>query len=130
MRNAMVALAIGCASVAWADDNEVGRRLQELLRAHQTDVFECVRGAPRAEGEVLVRVFVGERGAAERPEILKDQSGAPTVGRCLVEKIRSWDLTPLGAATGDQVVFPLAFKPPSPHVRAADVPSLPVYGRK
>ncbi|HZS38287.1 MAG TPA: cupin domain-containing protein [Polyangia bacterium] len=94
-------------------DGEMGRRVQAMLRAHQDDVFGCVRASrTRASGEMLVRVFVGEGGRAERPEVLKDDSGggAP-LGKCLVEKLRRWDLQPLGAQAGDQVVFPLAFKP-------------------
>jgi quercetin dioxygenase-like cupin family protein len=106
-------LSGGAARAADADaDAEMGRRIQELLRAHQADVFGCVASTKaRAEGEMLVRVIVGENGRAARAEVLKDQSGGGPLGACLTGKIAAWDLSPLGAATGDQVVFPLAFRP-------------------
>jgi quercetin dioxygenase-like cupin family protein len=95
-----------------AEDQAMGRRVQALLRAHQADVFGCVQANPgRAEGEMLVRVLVGEEGKAARADVLKDQSGGGRLGGCLVDKIRGWDLSSLGAGAGDQVVFPLAFHP-------------------
>ena len=63
-------------SGAWAaDDEAMGRRVQELLRAHQADVFGCVQAAQaKAEGEMLVRVWVGEGGRVAKAEVLKDES--------------------------------------------------------
>ncbi len=60
---------------------------------------------------MLMRVFVGEHGTAVKPEVLKDQSGGGKLGVCLVAAIQKWDLTALGGSVGDQIVFPLAFKP-------------------
>lgn len=97
---------------AEGDDPAMLRRVQELLRAHQADIFGCVQKEPKPPtGELLVRVFVGAGGRAERPEVLKDQTSSKTLGRCLVGKIAGWNLTALLADTGDQVVFPLIFKP-------------------
>jgi mannose-6-phosphate isomerase-like protein (cupin superfamily) len=43
--------------------------------------------------------------------VLKNQSGSSTVGKCIDDQIRRWDISSLKAAEGDQLVFPLAFKP-------------------
>jgi quercetin dioxygenase-like cupin family protein len=110
-----------CASTALAaSDDEMGRRVQELLHAHQQEVFGCVAaasasGGAKAEGEMLVRVRVGEGGKAAEADVLKDQSNGGPLGGCLTGKIKSWDLAPLQAAAGDQVVFPLVFKPEKLH---------------
>jgi quercetin dioxygenase-like cupin family protein len=110
-------LLILCAwlGTAHAEDPDaaMGRRVQALLHAHQSDVFGCVqKEATPPTGELLVRVFVGENGATvARAEVLKNQSGSSTVGKCIDDKIRGWDITSLKASEGDQLVFPLAFKP-------------------
>jgi quercetin dioxygenase-like cupin family protein len=108
------ALVIVSALISLGADEDMGRRVQELLRAHQADVFGC---APKAtvESEILVRVMVGEDKKAARADVLK--GGPPSLGQCVAEKIRTWDLSPLGAAPGDQIVFPLAFKPDDPKAR-------------
>ena len=69
------------------------------------------KSAPR--GEMLVRVIVGPDQHPGKAEILKDESGVPTLGACITAQMAkpAWDLTALGAAAGDQVVFPLVFKP-------------------
>jgi quercetin dioxygenase-like cupin family protein len=97
--------------VAFADEGtDMGRRVQELLRAHQADVFGCVAAQQKdADGEMLLRVFVGDEAHAARVDVLKDESGSPALGKCLVTMVRNWDLTPLKAEAGDQIVFPLAF---------------------
>jgi quercetin dioxygenase-like cupin family protein len=107
--------ALGLSSTALADDQAMGRRVQELLHAHQSEIFGCVaaqKSAPR--GEMLVRVIVGPDQHPGKAEILKDESGVPTLGACITAQITkppAWDLTALGATAGDQVVFPLVFKP-------------------
>jgi hypothetical protein len=109
----IVAIAIA-GSTARADEGDQAmlRRVQDLLRAHQADIFGCVQKEPTPpEGELLVRVFVGEAGRAERPEVLKDQTHSKTLGRCLTARISGWDLSSLKAEVGDQIVFPLAFRP-------------------
>src|SRR6185436_11912296 len=79
---------------------------------HQQDVFGCVQGTTaKVDGEMLVRVLLGEDGKVAKADVLKDQSGGGTLGNCLVGKIKTWDLASLKAAAGDQVVFPLVFKP-------------------
>lgn len=99
----------------FALDGDVGRKVQELLRAHQADVFGCVQKAEQPpEGELLVRLVAGEGGRVAQAEVLKDESKGGPVGGCIVDKMRGWDLTPLGVEPGDQVVFPLAFKPDKP----------------
>jgi quercetin dioxygenase-like cupin family protein len=107
-----------CAAPAFAGDEDaaMGKRVQDLLHAHQTDVFACVAAASasgnaKVEGEMLVRVMVGEGAKAAKADVLKDQSNGGPLGACLTGKIKQWDLAPLAAATGDQVVFPLVFKP-------------------
>lgn len=109
----MVAMML-CAAPAFAGDEDavMGKRVQELLHAHQQDVFGCVAASSaKVEGEMLVRVMVGEGGKAAKADVLKDQSNGGPLGACLTGKIKQWDLAPLAAATGDQVVFPLVFKP-------------------
>jgi quercetin dioxygenase-like cupin family protein len=97
---------------ARASDDDMGRRVQALLATHRADVFGCVQASgTTADGEMLVRVMVGERGQVAQADVLKDQSGGGKLGACLVAKVRAWDVTALGADPGDQVVFPLAFKP-------------------
>lgn len=104
---------LGLSSLALAaDDAAMGKRVQELLHAHQAEVYGCVQSAAKKpDGEMLVRVMVGEDQKASKADVLKDQSGGGALGVCLTGKIRQWDLTPLSAAAGDQVVFPLVFKP-------------------
>jgi mannose-6-phosphate isomerase-like protein (cupin superfamily) len=114
-----LAFAIFMSMLTWAapaaaGDEQMGGRLQELLRAHQIDIFGCVQAEPSVpKGEMLVRVVVGERGQVSKAEILKDDAKRAHLGRCLVGKVWQWDVSSLGAAPGDQVVFPLAFEPPT-----------------
>jgi quercetin dioxygenase-like cupin family protein len=113
------------------DDEAMGRRVQALLHAHQGQIFACVqREAVPAEGEMLVRVFVGERGQVGRAEVLKDDAQRPQLAECLMTKVRTWDLSPLAAAVGDQVVFPLAFRPERVryHLAASGARPLPLPG--
>ena len=100
------------ATAAEADDAAMGKRVQDLLHAHQAEVFGCVAAANgTVKGEMLVRVMVGEDQHPVKADVLKDQTGLPALGPCLQGKIQKWDLTSLKAAAGDQVVFPLVFKP-------------------
>src|SRR5947209_14599965 len=114
---AMAALLAGAtmgapAFAAEADDAAMGKRVQDLLHAHQADVFGCVAATNGSvKGEMLVRVMVGEDQHPTKADVLKDQTGLPALGPCLQGKIQKWDLTSLKAAAGDQVVFPLVFKP-------------------
>ena len=95
-----------------AEDAAMGKRVQDLLHAHQADVFGCVAQATGAvKGEMLVRVMNGPDQHAAKADVLKDQTGVPSLAPCLQAKMQKWDLTSLQAAQGDQVVFPLAFKP-------------------
>jgi quercetin dioxygenase-like cupin family protein len=106
--------AIVCFSLAaQADEDAVMlKRIQDLLHAHQEDVFGCVSQQPKPPaGEMLVQVIVGEGGKVGATKVLKDQSGSAALGPCLVGKIGKWDLASLQAAAGDQVVFPLVFRP-------------------
>jgi quercetin dioxygenase-like cupin family protein len=94
------------------EDAAMGKRVQALLHAHQAEVYGCVQQATKKpDGEMLVRVMVGEDQHASKADVLKDESGGGLVGACLTAKIKAWDLKPLAAASGDQVVFPLVFKP-------------------
>jgi mannose-6-phosphate isomerase-like protein (cupin superfamily) len=114
MKTLIVGLCtMGLAGAAFAaDDEAMGRRVQDLLHVHQADVFGCVAASPAAaRGEMLVRVVVGPDQRPAKAEVLKDQSGAPAMGTCITTKVQKWDLTPLQAAAGDQIVFPLVFKP-------------------
>lgn len=96
-----------------AQDEDMGRRLQKLLRAHQADVFACVGKQP-ATGEVLLRIVVG---GDHVPEVLKADAAVQGTAECVAVAARSWDLSALGASVGDQVVFPLAFAPEPPGAR-------------
>jgi quercetin dioxygenase-like cupin family protein len=126
-------------------DESIGRRVQELLRAHQADIFGCVeKGGTAPEHEVLVRVIAGEKGMVQLAEVLKSsrpspspdgarngESGTPvgeTIGKCITSRIRAWDLTPLGLHPGDQVVMPLAFKPDSARA-TVEVIEVPVISK-
>jgi quercetin dioxygenase-like cupin family protein len=107
-----VATVPATALAAEAEDAAMGKRVQDLLHAHQTEVFGCVAATnAKVEGEMLVRVVVGEGGKVQKAEVLKDQSNGGPLGACLTGKIGKWDLGALQAAAGDQVVFPLVFKP-------------------
>ncbi|MEO6951447.1 MAG: hypothetical protein ABI321_06520 [Polyangia bacterium] len=105
--------ALLCCSTAWAGpDDDMGRRLQQLLRAHQADVFACVAKQPEpASGEALLRIVVG---GDHVPEVLKADAAVQRTAECVALAARSWDLSSLGASVGDQVVFPLAFAPEKP----------------
>lgn len=100
---------------AVADETDaagMGRRVQALLHAHQEEVLGCVRAAaPSADGQILIQVEVGALGQAARAQVLKDESAGGTLAACVVGKLRTWDLGPLAAAAGDQVIFPLSFHP-------------------
>ena len=113
MRRPLVIAALMVAVPSLAEeDAAMGKRVQELLHAHQADVYGCVANASgAAKGEMLVRVVVGESQQAAKAEVLKDSTGLPTLAGCLTAKLQKWDLTALAAASGDQVVFPLVFKP-------------------
>jgi quercetin dioxygenase-like cupin family protein len=112
MKKIAVALLMVSAPAFAADDAAMGKRVQDLLHAHQAEVFGCVAAATGAvKGEMLVRVMVGPDQHAAKADVLKDQTGVPSLAPCLQAKMQKWDLTSLEAAQGDQVVFPLAFKP-------------------
>jgi quercetin dioxygenase-like cupin family protein len=105
-------LAASAPGLAEDADAEMGRRVQALLRAHQAEIFACVaRAAAPVEGEALLRVVVGH-GAPRTVAVLKvDPPAVRAAAECVAGAARSWDLGSLGAGDGDQVVFPLAFKP-------------------
>jgi quercetin dioxygenase-like cupin family protein len=112
MKKIAAVLVLMTAPAFAADDAAMGKRVQDLLHAHQADVFGCVAQASgTVKGEMLVRVMVGPDQHPAKADVLKDQTGVPTLAPCLQSKIQKWDLTSLQAAQGDQVVFPLAFKP-------------------
>jgi quercetin dioxygenase-like cupin family protein len=100
------------ALAAEAEDATMGRRVQDLLHAHQAEVFGCVAQAKgTVRGEMLIRVLVGADQHPQKADVLKDQTGVPALGPCLQAQIQKWDLSSLKANTGDQIVFPLAFQP-------------------
>jgi putative monooxygenase len=111
------ALLLLVPALAWAGppDEEMGRRLQEALRAQRGEVHRCYAAAlardPKAQGELLVRVELGEGGKVRKVEIPKDQTNAPGLAECLVQSISTWSMPQLQAAPGEQVIFPLVFKP-------------------
>ncbi len=109
-------------AVAFADEgDDMGRHIQDLLHAHQADVFSCVQSSGKdADGEMLIRVFVGDEPRPVRVDLLKDKSGGGPLGGCVVDKIRKWDLSPLHASSGDQLVFPLAFHADNPYLVHVD----------
>jgi quercetin dioxygenase-like cupin family protein len=115
---ALVAMTFAHAALAApASDDQMGRRVQWLLRAHKAEIYGCAqRQTGIIEGEALLRVVVGEGGAAERVEVLKAEQNAPVraVVECLADAARHWDLAPLDAQPGDQVVFPLVFRGDAP----------------
>lgn len=118
MRPLALATVLALSASAFAEapaaggDEAMGRRVQDLLHAHQQDVFGCVaQQKTKPQGEMLVRVMVGEGGKAAKADVLKDQSNGGPLGACIMAKMKTWDLTSLGANAGDQVVFPLVFKP-------------------
>lgn len=113
MRSWTLALLL-CATPAWAagTDDAMGHRVQELLHAHQQEIFDCVvQQKAKVQGEMLIRVQLGGDGRAAKAEVLKDQSNGGPLGSCVVGKLKAWNLSSLQAAAGDQVVFPLGFKP-------------------
>ncbi len=114
----LAVLALARAAIAApASDDDMGRRVQWLLRAHQTEIYACVQKQTGVvEGEALLRVIVGDGGSAERVEVLKADPKPPVraAADCVAGVARHWDLLPLGADAGDQVVFPLAFRGDAP----------------
>jgi quercetin dioxygenase-like cupin family protein len=111
-RIAIALLLMGAPALAADEDAAMGKRVQDLLHAHQAEVFGCVAAANGSvKGEMLVRVMVGPDQHPAKADVLKDQTGLPALGPCLQGKITKWDLASLKAAAGDQVVFPLVFKP-------------------
>lgn len=107
MRYAAVLPLLWCGFACADSDDEVGRRLQALLHAHQGDVFTCVEKEPEfAVGEALLRIVVG---GGHVPEVLKSDAAVARAAECVARAARTWDVSPLGASAGDQIVFPLAF---------------------
>ena len=100
---------------AESDDDAMGRRLQALLRQHPREIFGCVaKQQEPVTGETLLRVVVGRHGEAARVEVLKVEEGraaARAVAECIAGAARTWDYTGIGAAEGEQLVFPLQFRP-------------------
>ncbi len=88
-------------------------RVQDVLHAHQAEIFTCVQKEKVSpSGEVLVRVFAGRGGVVASANVLKNQAGSSsTLDACLIDSITRWDIGSLGTSEGDQIVFPLAFKP-------------------
>ncbi len=98
-----------------AEDAQMGRRVQALLRANQASVYRCVGDQPSpSEGEVLLRVVIAHGGQALKAEILKADPGARAAADCVAQAARGWDYAALNAGDGDQVVFPLHFRPDVP----------------
>jgi mannose-6-phosphate isomerase-like protein (cupin superfamily) len=121
----VAATLVGGPARADDDDAAMGRKVQALLRAHQADVFACVaKQAEPATGEALLRAFVGAPGEPTRVEVLKVEQGkgsARVAADCVATAARRWDLSALGASPGDQIVFPLAFRPEPPRADAIGV---------
>ncbi len=116
MRRWFTIVALALVGSAFADeDDDMGRRLQEELRAHGGDVHGCYGVAlaetPGLAGELLVRLVVAPGGGVERVEILKDQVGSGRLADCLVGAMRRWQVPKLAGSASQQVVFPLAFHP-------------------
>lgn len=98
------------------EDQQMLQRLQEALRAQQGEIHRCYGAAldrdPKAGGELLMKVQIGEGARVARAEVLKDQTHhAPGLQACLTESIGRWSLPQLKARPGDLVVFPLIFRP-------------------
>lgn len=126
MRSLVIAVSL-FASVAqaapkWgmAIDEGMGRRVQEVLRAHQAAIFDCVnqQSAP-IEGEALIRIHVGPQTAHEVDVLKVEPESVTSVADCVAKDARHWDLSALAADDGDQVVFPLQFKPDPSKASAA-----------
>jgi quercetin dioxygenase-like cupin family protein len=111
MKIAILALLVGVAAADEGDD-AMGRRVQLLLRAHQTDIFACVGEKP-VLGEALLNVVVGDTQPL-KVEVLKADADATKAAACVAKSARQWDLSMLRASKGDQVVFPLAWRPAAP----------------
>ncbi|MSP63851.1 MAG: cupin domain-containing protein [Myxococcales bacterium] len=111
-----LALALaGAARAESPDEREMGRLLQEELRAHGGDVHGCygIALAERAglSGEVLFRIHVATDGGIIRAEVLKDQVNSGRLTDCLIGAIRRWRVPKLAGSATQQLVFPLVFKP-------------------
>lgn len=107
--------ALSPADARAADDAAMGRRLQEALRAQRGEVHRCYGTAlhadPRLQGELLVRLVMAEEGRVAQAEVVKDQTGSAVLVSCLRQMMQTWRLPQLEAAAGDEVVFPLYFRP-------------------
>lgn len=113
--SALALLLCAATSARAEDDAAMGRRLQEALRAQRGEIHACYGAAlgtaPDLRGEVLVRLVMGEDSRVAMAEVLKDQAGSPVLTSCLTQRMRTWRLPQLGASAGDEVVFPLVFRP-------------------
>ena len=120
---AFLLAGMAVAHAAPATDEDMGTRVQQLLREHQAAVFACVsKQTLPVEGEALLRVIVGNDQPL-RVEVLKVEPTKPevrAVADCVAADARTWHLGRLGAAEGDQVVFPLQFRP-APSTQSAAV---------
>lgn len=96
-------------------EQEMGRLLQEELRAHGADVHGCYASAlaarPGLSGEVLVRIHVASDGGVVQAEVLKDQVNSGRLTDCLTGAMQHWKVPRLAGEGTQQIVFPLVFKP-------------------
>ena len=91
MRRLAIGSILLCAATAFAADEDaaMGKRVQDLLHAHQAEVFGCVAQAPGVvKGEMLVRVMVGADQRPSKADVLKDQTGLPALAPCLQAKMQ------------------------------------------
>lgn len=117
------------------EEVEMGRRLQEALRAQRGEVHKCYAASlekdAKAQGELLVQVEIGEHDKVRGVQILKDQTDAPGLAACLQQRIAAWTMKELKASPGTQVVFPLIFRPDQrPDQRPDEAPAPPPKKKK
>ena len=96
-------------------DAEMGRKLQQTLAAHGSEIHGCYAEAlvdkPGLAGEVLLRLHVAPGGVVARVDVLKDQTGSVKLTDCLLHRMQTWKEPSLAGDAPLQLVFPLAFKP-------------------
>jgi quercetin dioxygenase-like cupin family protein len=119
----LCALSLSASAFAADSDEEMGHRVQALLRANQADIYRCVAAQQGVvEGEALLRMFAGGD-EPSRVEVLKadDRPAVRRAADCVADRARHWKISTLGASEGDQIVFPLAFRPEPPRTDAIGV---------
>lgn len=116
-------LVVGSAGAAYADDSDVyiGTYLPqgvdrgyvaEALPAMRSAIEVCSREAiaaeGRADGMLVLRLYLGPDGSVPEVTVLQDGTGSATLGACVADGLRALQLAP-AHVSGASITLPVTF---------------------